>query len=62
MKQMQTPLSTRITVEVAQALKQASDDTNRSQASIVEEALMEWFDRNGIPRTSGGKLTNWITK
>ena len=59
---MQVSLNTRVEHEIAQTLKQASDDMDRSQASIIAEALMEWFDRNGIPRMDSGKLTNWITK
>ena len=39
MKQMQTPLSTRITVELAAWLQGYAKETGKSQAAIVQEAL-----------------------
>lgn len=58
---MQVSLNTRIDVEVAQTLKEVSKDLDRSQASIVTEALMDWFNKNGIPRM-GDKITEWSYK
>ena len=39
MKQMQTPLNTRITVGLAEWLDEYSKATGKSKASIVQEAL-----------------------
>ena len=55
---IQVALNSKVPVEVAQALKQASKDLERSQASIITEALMDWFNKMGIPRM-GDKLTDW---
>lgn len=44
---MQTPLSTRISVETMTALKQYAEQTGKSLASIVDAALKEYLDREG---------------
>ena len=42
---MQVSLNTKVDVTIAQALKLAAKDLDRSQASIVAEALTDWLKK-----------------
>jgi predicted DNA-binding protein len=42
---MQVALNSKVSVETAQRLDEAAKELGRSKASIVEEALKEWFKK-----------------